>query len=1360
MSQPQTAQTLILTGMHRSGTSLMASLVQAMGIHVGDRLLAGDTFNAPGYFEDEDFLDFQRRVLSNSCDRTDEGWVDWGWTETESLDRTQFQREDYRQQAQALIASRQHLSSWGWKDPRTSLMLEFWAELLPEARFLLVYRLPWDVVDSIVRLRSGVFDGKPHMALKIWAYYNRHLLAFYQQHRDRCLLVNTQACLEYPEQFSRLVVERLGLDVPNRLDRDRVAQLYKPELFHSLSDSHPLIESIRHRTPQFVRWLAELEQAADLSSDRREQWQGWLTEMPTSSIDLVTASQFPTVSANFDVTSSQSFPTSPAINSPLNQLPVTNSPATHTSVAQPSIATDNTRASMGNNAPETASAAMNFDQVQSSITPIVSIVIPCYNQGEYILEAITSVQACPEPVYEIVIVNDVSNDPLTIKVLNYLRSKGFKIIDHAQNGGLSQARNTGIQQAQGRYILPLDADNKIKPNYITKAIQILDAHPEIGVVYGDVEYIGDKTGILHVPEFDINRLAVGNFIDACAVIRRSLWADCGGYDTKIPDRLGYEDWDLWLTAAAKGWKFYHEPEVLFEYRVRRDSMVSGCNQPENRRRLMHYFCAKHIEIYAANFADIFALKDAELLAERNHNALLEDEKAALHQTIQKQQAELISFQTELHQANLQIQTTQAKLLPLEAQVQAKQVEIAAKLSEIADLRQELTATHQQLYAVSLEREQLQQQLQGLEAEIAHLQQQLEATGWENAQIRQLAKDTIAAMQTSKFWQLRDLWLTIRNPLAQKLGRPAELDVVALNLVRLGANPAAPPPAPAVQTLDVYAQWRKRHDPKPADLQRMRSSLAQLSFQPTISLIVPVYNPSRQFLTAMIESVLSQVYPHWELCLADDASTEPHVREVITRYEALDDRIKVEFRSENGHISAASNSALSLATGEFIALLDHDDALAPQALYEMVAQLNQQPDLDMIYSDEDKIDTGDRRFDPFFKPDWCPDSFLSRMYTCHLGVYRRTLVDEIGGFRVGFEGAQDYDFVLRFTELTQRIAHLPKILYHWRSHPQSTAQTADSKDYAAAAAQRALSEAIVRRGEPGRVLPSGSGHWIIRYEIVKPGAVTIVIPTKDLASTLEMCLRSIFSKTTYPDYEVLVVDNGSVEAATRELFDRWSLKEADRFRVVPYPQPFNYSKLNNFAVEHTDSPYLLFLNNDTEVIDGDWLTAMVEQGQRSSIGAVGATLLYPDDTIQHAGVVLGIGGVAGHSHKTFPHGSGGYVAQLKTINNYSAVTAACLLCRREVFLAVGGFEERLQIAFNDVDFCLKLIEKGYRNVHLPHVVLYHYESKSRGFEDTPEKQLRFKQEIDYMRDRWGELLDADPCYSPHLTRATEDYAIQP
>lgn len=542
---------------------------------------------------------------------------------------------------------------------------------------------------------------------------------------------------------------------------------------------------------------------------------------------------------------------------------------------------------------------------------------------------------------------------------------------------------------------------------------------------------------------------------------------------------------------------------------------------------------------------------------------------------------------------------------------------------------------------------------------------------------------------------------------------------------------------------------------------MAETVDVFGYKPTISIIMPVYNTPQHFLREAIESVLSQVYPYWELCIADDASNKSYVRTVLEEYLSKDSRIKVAFRTENGHISRASNSAIEIATGEFIALLDHDDLLTPDALYEVALVLNRYPEADMIYSDEDKIDDQNQLKEPFFKPDWCPDSFLSRMYTCHLGTYRRSLINEIGGFRAGYEGSQDYDLVLRFTEKTKNIFHIPKILYHWRIHSASTASSLDSKTYAVDAAKKALSDAISRRGEPGVVVPAPcpAGYHIVRYHIDTYDLVSIIIPTKNLGYIVDKCLTSIFEKTTYPNYEVILIDNGSTEQTTLDVIRKWKDKEPNRFKCYPLDIPFNYSKINNFAVKCAQGKYLLFLNNDTEVITSDWIEAMVEQAQRPSIGSVGALLLYPDDTIQHAGVVAGIGGVANHCHKHFTVGSPGYFNHINTVNNFSSVTAACLMCRRDVFEEVEGFEEELAVAFNDVDFCFKLVEKGYKNIYLPHVVLYHYESKSRGIEDNAEKLARFLKENDYMHKKWEDIIKNDPCYNPNLSKTREDYSIK-
>ncbi len=555
---------------------------------------------------------------------------------------------------------------------------------------------------------------------------------------------------------------------------------------------------------------------------------------------------------------------------------------------------------------------------------------------------------------------------------------------------------------------------------------------------------------------------------------------------------------------------------------------------------------------------------------------------------------------------------------------------------------------------------------------------------------------------------------------------------------------------------------KYNTPTPEGLKSLAETINNFSYQPVISIVMPVYNTPEAFLREAIQSVLDQVYPYWELCIADDASTAPHIQAILEEYQGKDSRIKVVFRSQNGHISATSNSALELATGEFIGLLDHDDVLTPDALYEVVSLLNQNSAADMIYSDEDKLNDKGELTGHFFKPDWCPDSFLSRMYTCHFGVYRREIINQIGGFRIGYEGSQDYDLVLRLTEKTDQIVHIPKILYHWRIHSSSAAGGTEAKPYAYEAAKRALQDAIDRRGEPGIVkdVPEYLGRYWVRYQILDYKRVSIIIPTRDLGKVLNRCLESIFTKTLYPNYEVILIDNGSIEPETQEIIDDWQQKEPQRFKSYQLDIPFNFSQIINYGVQQASGDYLLLLNNDTEVITPDWIDGMVEQAQRPSIGAVGVLLQYPEGQIQHAGIIIGMGRVAAHSHQHYLETDPGYQGQIICMNNYLAVTAACLMCRREVFDRVNGLDEKLAVAYNDVDFCLKLIQQGYYNIYLPHVKLYHHESKSRGLvENTPEKLARFMNESTIIRERWKAFIQHDPCYNPNLTLARSDYSLR-
>jgi len=559
----------------------------------------------------------------------------------------------------------------------------------------------------------------------------------------------------------------------------------------------------------------------------------------------------------------------------------------------------------------------------------------------------------------------------------------------------------------------------------------------------------------------------------------------------------------------------------------------------------------------------------------------------------------------------------------------------------------------------------------------------------------------------------------------------------------------------------YDRWQKQNLPTADDLRRMSGRARAFKYQPLFSILMPIYNPPESLLRESIESVINQVYPHWELSIADDASTRSYVKSFLEEYAAKDERIKLVFRNETGKISACLNSALASVAGEFLILLDHDDILAQEALYEVASLLEQNPEADLIYSDEDKLDEEGRLTDPFFKPDWCPESFLSRMYVGRLATYRCALVNEVGGFRVGYEGSHDYDLALKLTEKTNKIFHIPKILYH-RRIPTGYGERIYSTNNTDEATQKALEDALQRRGEKYTSIisvPDLPGAHIIRYHIADFKLVSIIIPTRNLGNFLERCLKSIFENTTYPNYEVIVIDNGSDEAETAAVISGWKSKEPTRFKCYELDIPFNFSRLNNYAVAQSQGDYLLFLNNDTEVITSDWIEAMVEQVQKPTIGAVGAKLLYPDHTIQHAGVVLGLRSIADHTHRHFADTDSGYYGQISTINNYSAVTGACLMCRREVFEKMGGFDEQLAVAFNDVDLCLEIMRRGYRNVYLPHVVLYHYESKSRGIEDSAEKQQRFMKEHETMKQRWKEIIDCDPCYNINLTRTRDDYTLR-
>ena len=557
-------------------------------------------------------------------------------------------------------------------------------------------------------------------------------------------------------------------------------------------------------------------------------------------------------------------------------------------------------------------------------------------------------------------------------------------------------------------------------------------------------------------------------------------------------------------------------------------------------------------------------------------------------------------------------------------------------------------------------------------------------------------------------------------------------------------------------LGDYAGWCARFDTLSTegieDLRRRAESLGPEA--PLISILVPVYQTPEKWLRRCIESVLAQAYGNWQLCLVDDASPDRRVFAHLEEYARNDPRIQVVRREANGHISASSNTALQMARGEFVALLDHDDELRPHALLEVAEAISATPDIGLVYSDEDKIDADGLRFDPYFKPDWDPDLLRSQNYICHFTAIRTELVRQVGGFREGYEGSQDHDLILRCTERLRpgQIRHVPKVLYHWRAIPGSTALSRDAKDYASSAGARAVADHLERCHPGARAEELSHGHYRVHWPLPDPAPkVSLIVPTRDRVELLEMCVESILASTDYPDFEVVVVDNQSTDADALAYLAE--LEGRERVRVLRYDAPFNYSAINNWAAAQCDGQVLGLVNNDIEVITPEWLREMVSQAMRPEVGAVGAMLYYPDDRIQHAGVMLGIHGVGAHIYAGLPRGYPGHGGRARVAQSLSAVTAACLVVRREVYESVGGLDEQLEVAFNDVDFCLRVREAGYRNIWTPFAELYHHESASRGSEDTEDKKRRFMGEVDFMQQRWGDALLSDPAYNPNLSLAS-------
>jgi GT2 family glycosyltransferase len=538
-------------------------------------------------------------------------------------------------------------------------------------------------------------------------------------------------------------------------------------------------------------------------------------------------------------------------------------------------------------------------------------------------------------------------------------------------------------------------------------------------------------------------------------------------------------------------------------------------------------------------------------------------------------------------------------------------------------------------------------------------------------------------------------------------------------------------------------------------QQAKALCDELEYQPLVSVICPVFNPNQSHLKEALQSVLGQSYSNWQLCICDDGSQNFDTEAFVSKFK--EPRFTYSYRAKNGNISLATNTAVETAKGEYLVFLDQDDTLSNDALLWLMTHLNLNPDAKFIYSDEDKLDKDGERCDPHFKPDWNYHYFLACNYTCHASMFETNLIKQLGGCREGVEGAQDYDLTLRAIEQIepQQIIHIPRILYHWRKHPDSTSENAMAKPQAISRGEIAV-RAHLERSNINAIVQTIGIRYKVEYSLESHPSVMIVIPTRDGLELLESCISSIRSKTDYSNYSILIIDNGSKDQAT---LDYLNTQKKLGCQVIKDPRPFNFASLMNEHTSSIDTDLVCFMNNDVEVIDATWLTDMTRLIVQPDVAIVGAKLLYDDDTVQHSGVVLGIGGVAGHSHK-YLHGEyPGYADRNICVQELSAVTAACMLVDRKVFSQVGGMDaSQLKIAFNDVDFCLKVRKMGYKVLWTPFARLYHHESKSRGQEDTEAKVIRFHGEVEVMKARWGEMLDHDPAYNPNLSLEHEDFSL--
>jgi GT2 family glycosyltransferase len=1032
--------------------------------------------------------------------------------------------------------------------------------------------------------------------------------------------------------------------------------------------------------------------------------------------------------------------------------------------------------------------------------PLISIIIATRDRVALLDRCIRSIEkAADYPHFEIIVVD---NDSAEAETRAYFEQSRHQIVRSPGQFNFSAINNAGARAARGEYLLFLNNDTEVVTADWLASMLEWAQQPEIGCVGAKLLFPDDSIQHAGVTLHDgsafhpcygrqpdertwIESELVRNFsavTGACLMVRRSLFQEIGGFDETFP--VAYNDVDLCVRIMRAGYRNAYTPHAVL-YHHESSSRPPGVTIAENEHLRQVVGGLLWADPYCPRNQWMEAPPAAP--ARRREAGVLGKVKRASSRSVEVLSAAIGQRTSFKHVPEVGGRADVDAIRWLDRVEIAQRVRIGLFMHPIARRTYRLTVPKDARFVawIALLPEVWEKNHGGVrfEATVSVAGTERAVHEWTiNPRGRHgdrrwtrvtvpltsfpgetidltLATSLPAGAAPGHAWAVwGDPILLQRKSIVRVVKRQAEL--VRSIGVRAAVRRYSRLLRGASLDASLYDGWFQQQQRKTLDSVDLQKSAAALAWRPRISIITPVYNTEPRWLKRAVESVVAQAYPEWELCLADDGSTRVETTQTLAALATRDPRIKVITMARNGGISAASNGALEAATGEFIALLDHDDEIPPEALLEVAKVLNQHRDADVIYSDEDKLEFDGTHSDPFFKPDWSPEYLRSCMYVGHLGVYRRDLVQRVGGFRPAFDGSQDYDLALRATEGTDRIHHIPKILYHWRKIPGSAAGDQVAKPWAIDAAKRALTDHLSRQPFPAEVIPDpGNGLWRVRYRIAGDPLVTILIPTAGrIARTpdgnrdvLLQCLRSIVERTTYKHYELLIVDTGRLSP---QVFD--FLRGVPHRRVVHEVRgAFNFAATINAGARQARGDHLLLLNDDTEVISEEWISAMLEFSQQPKIGAVGGKLFYPDGRIQHVGVVLGIGGGACHVLAGQSGDTPGYFGSALVIKNYSAVTAACCMTRRAVFEEVGGFDERFAVDFNDVDYCLRVRARGYRVVGTPFAKLYHFEGASFGSREHVVNPA----EVNALNERWQDVIDQDPYYNPNLTRSALDYSLR-